>query len=173
MDGLMCLMLWIKTQQVTADIVTRAKGSSWSPEMLEVALSDVKRHGLNTSLQAGVLSVFLLSVVIAAIALLISTFSSSTLFTIIMTLLVYVIGLIAGGVTEYWESDADGNTALVLLGKAIGLVLPNFKLFNLFDGAINGHFISGTIVLKLTITAFIYTLIYTILSWFVFQDKEF
>jgi len=113
MDALMCLMLWIKTQQVSAEQIELAKARGWSPDALKGALDDVNRHGVNGSLQIGVLSVFLLATVIAAIALLISTFSSSTLFTIIMTLLIYIIGLIAGGVTEYWETSSDGNPALV------------------------------------------------------------
>lgn len=173
MDLLMTLMLWVKSQGILTERLAQGQQMGWDQATTDRAIADIQNHGPTWSLQAGVVAIFLRAIIIASIALLISTFSSSTLFTIVITLLIYFIGLMVGGVQDYWANNSDTSSLLLLFGKFISTVLPNFKIFNVIDGAIGGQIIPAAILLKLTITSLIYGLIYTILSWFTFQDKEF
>ena len=57
--------------------------------------------------------------------------------------------------------------------KAVALIFPNYQLFNVTDAAIQGLPVAGMAMLVLLgLTAF-YVVLYTLLSWFVFSDKEF
>ena len=132
-------------------------------------------HGPTLSLQFGILGIFLEASVIAAVALLISTFSSSTLFTIISTILVYFIGFFMGQAREFWlETTALGES---FVGKAalqlLSLIFPDLSLFGLADAAIAGTYIPAFTALKVCGLALAYLVTYTLVSWFVFADKEF
>ena len=174
MDLLMTVMLHFRTEGVLAERMAQAERYGWGPESTARAREDVLRHGPTWSLQAGVLAVFLKAAVIAAVALLVSTFSTSTLFTIIVSFLVYFIGSLVGGVEEIWSRGVEGNPVVVAVGKIAGLLFPNLKLFDgVVDGAIGGQAVPALVVVKLAGTTLLYAGVYTVLSWFVFADKEF
>jgi ABC-2 type transport system permease protein len=60
-----------------------------------------------------------------------------------------------------------------VLSKLLSLVFPNFQLFNVVNGAIEGVSLSLANVGMLGFVALFHLLIYTFLSWYVFSDKEF
>ena len=53
-----------------------------------------------------------------------------------------------------------------------GTQFPDFRLFGITDGAVAGQVIPLAIMIKLLGTTAMYVGIYTVLSWFVFADKE-
>ena len=63
-----------------------------TPENIAAQSAVVAKQGLTWHLHAGVLAIFLKSAVVAALALLISCFASSTLFTIVSTFCFMVFG---------------------------------------------------------------------------------
>lgn len=175
MDLLMSAVLHHRTGIVEAEQVISLKSLGYSDADIAIEIADVRRHGATWSLQFGILGIFLEASVVAAVALLISTFSSSTLFTIISTMMVYFIGFFMGQAREYWmETTAIGDS---FIGKAaiqlLALIFPDLSLFGLADAAISGTFIPSLTALKVTGIAFAYIATYTLVSWFVFADKEF
>lgn len=175
MDLLMSAVLHHRAGLVEAEQVLALRSLGYSEADIAIELKDVQRHGLTWSLQFGILGIFLEAAVVASVALLISTFSSSTLFTIISTMMVYFIGFFMGQAREYWmETTAIGDS---FLGKAalqlLALVFPDLSLFGLADAAISGTFIPSLTALKVTGIALAYVVTYTLVSWFVFADKEF
>ena len=176
MDLLMTAVLHHRTGVVEAERVVHLQSlGQYSESDIAIEVAEVRRHGPTLSLQFGILSVFLEAAVIASIALLISTFSSSTLFTIISTIMVYFIGFFMGQAREFWmetsaiEDSFIGKAALQLLS----LIFPDLSLFALADAAIAGTFIPPLAALKVTGLALAYLVTYTLVSWFVFADKEF
>ena len=108
--------------------------------------------------------------------MLISTFSTSTLFTTIIAFLIYFIGHFkADARTAFLSQEAgmsDGILAKIIT-LLVALVLPDFQLFNVIDAVIEGQLLPLVIVGKLTLMALFYAVFYIIASWLIFAKKEF
>ena len=174
MDALMMFALKVRTDAVVAERVAQGERLGWSMELIDVERKEVLQHGNSWSTQAGVFAIFLKSSVMAGVALLISTFSTSTLFTIIMGFVVYFIGHFSGEAREFWLSQQlDVSPFVRNASHLVSVFFPDFRVFNIIDGAIEGLIVPFKAVLQLTILSLIYAAVYLILSWFTFAKKEF
>ena len=120
------------------------------------------------------MAIFLKVAVMAAIALLVSTFSTSTLFTTVVSFLIFFIGHFQADALEFYlKGDEAGQTALShFAALGFSMLLPNFQLFNVVDGLVQNQPMTLGMVGRLSAVAFYYVLIYTLLAWWVFTDKE-
>jgi hypothetical protein len=111
----------------------------------------------------------------ASLALLISTFSSSTLFTTIISFLIYFIGHFQADARDaYLQAGQAGEGVFVRLASLIvSLVLPDFQNFNVIDAVIEGQAMPLLMLGKLSLVGLYYALFFTLASWFVFAEKEF
>ncbi|MES2658435.1 MAG: ABC transporter permease subunit [Verrucomicrobiota bacterium] len=175
MDILMTVVLQIRTSIVMAQQLEMARALEWTPKDIESVKLEVLNQGPSWSLQGAVFAVFLRASIMASLALLISTFSTSTLFTTIISFLIYFIA----------HFQADARSVFLQTGQAgegkfaqmvsllITLVLPDFQNFNVIDAVIEGQTMPLFILGKLTLIGLYYAVFFTIASWFVFAEKEF
>ncbi len=172
MDLLMTGVLSIRTHMVVAEQMERV--ASWPQVEKDKLRAEILLQGPTWSLHGAALAVFMRSAVIASTALLLSTFSTSTLFTTISCFLVYFIGNFQADARDMYLSGADGiGTAGKIGGLAVAVVFPDFQLFNVIDAVIEGAAISPAALGTLAgITAF-YVVLHTFVSWLVFAGKEF
>lgn len=175
MDLLTTGLLSYRTDVVVSERIALLEQYDRTPAEIETEVAKVRLQGPTASLQFGILSIFLEAAVIASVALLISTFSSSTLFTIVCTLMVYFIGFFLGQAREFWmETTVIGESFFGKAGlQALGLIFPDLSLFALSDAAIRGTVIPVIATLKVVLLASAYVVTYLLISWFVFADKEF
>lgn len=175
MDLLMTAVLAFRADHVLDQQMAMAEARGWPADVREAIRAEVARQGPTWSLQGGIFAIFLQSAVIAAVALLISTFSTSTLFTTIVSFLVYFIGHLQADARDFWmhAGEAGQGTVGKLGALVVALVFPDFQLYNVIDAAIEGQTIAGGVVAKLGGLCLLYAAVYTLLSWFVFSDKEF
>ena len=174
LDLVLMGVLHTRTMGVLAEHMLIAEKSGWSAEETAVERAEVLSQGVTWSMQAGVFAIFLKSIVVAGVALLISTFSTSTLFTIIMGFLIYFIGHFAGEAREFWLSQqGEVGTLVKYSSHVIAVLFPDFRLFNVIDAAVAGETIPKGVIWKLTGISSIYASVYLILSWFTFAKKEF
>ncbi len=175
MDVLMTVMLQVRLSIVLDVQAVMGQQRGWDRAALESLRSDTLSQGPTWALQGAVVAVFLRAAVMAAIALLISTFSSSTLFTMVMSFLVYFIGHFQADARDFYLSGGQAGTSAAAryLATGISLVFPDFQLFNVIDAVIQGKTMELVQFVKLTLAALYYVVIYTIASWFAFADKEF
>jgi len=176
MDVLMTGILHLRTNMVLADQMAMAEARSWPAADIALLKSDILAQGPTASLQGAVFSVFLRATIIASMAMLISTFSSSTLFTTIISFLIYFIGHFqADARAAYLTQEAGTSDSFWMRGISllISLVLPDFQLFNVIDAVIEGQVMPLMILGKLTLIGLFYFVFYVIASWFVFARKEF
>lgn len=171
MDLLMTGMLQVRMNIVLEVQRAMANSYGWDQAARDSLTRDTLLQGPTWSLQGAVAAVFLRSAVMAAVALLISTFSSSTLFTTVVSFLVYFIGHFQGDVLG--GGDAGQSVTARYLGQAVALVFPDFQLFNVIDAVIQGKMMEIAQFGKLVWAAFYYIGVYVFGSWFVFSDKEF
>ena len=178
MDILMVVTLHYRTQAVSAELGEYLGAIGWGEEEVRQGQAEVVSHGPSLILQYGVLAHFFKASIIAAVALLISTFSTSTLFTIASSVMIWIIGAVQSlareGLFTKGEYGVEPGMVDRILGTIISLVFPDFQLFeSVSDGAARAMEIGVFDMLHLGGLTFFYIAIYTVLSWFVFSDKEF
>ncbi|MFT5883556.1 MAG: hypothetical protein ACI9FG_002073 [Crocinitomicaceae bacterium] len=174
MDGLFCLILNIRVEAMVAEQADLLTRMGRSPEVIESQAAAIRAQGVTWSLQAGVVAVLLKAIVVASIALLVSTFSTSTIFTIIITVVVILIGLIQAEARDYFlqQQSLGMSSPMLEMTRWISLLFPDFKLLGIEDGVINGEQISWSLLGRVSLAGVLYAAIYTVLSWFVFRRKE-
>ena len=141
-------------------------------EQLTDALNAVRAAGLNADVFAGVAVIFLKASLLAALALLVSTFATSNIFTIAVMTLVYLIGHLQATAREYWlQQQSAGWLARGFLA-VIALICPDLQAFNLVDQIVAGVAIPLAILSKTALLGIFYIVIYTLGAIFVFYGKE-
>ena len=175
MDGLMTVVLQIRTSMVLTDQMAAAAARGWPPEVIQSLRAEIQANGPSWSLHGAVVAVFLRASIMASLALLISTFSTSTLFTTIISFLIYFIGHFqADARSVYLQAGQAGEGMLARFGSLVlSLLLPDFQNFNVIDAVIEGQTMPGLMLGKLTLIALYYGIFFTITSWFFFARKEF
>ena len=175
MNGLLSIILHFRTEELLLIEMAKAEAHGWPPEHLELRLAEVSQQGVTWALQAGVGAIFFKAMVMASMALLISTFSSSTLFTIVIAVVIYFMGHFTEDARNYWlHSHSGGATKeLKILTQSIALIFPDFQLYNIIDSTIEGKKVTEGIFLRLAILTLFYSGIYSVLAWFTFRKKEF
>ncbi len=175
MDALMTAVLQVRTNMVVAQQEEMAKAMGWPQDAITSLRNETLESGPNASLQGAVFAVFLRASIMASLALLISTFSSSTLFTTIVSFLIYFIGHFQADARNlYLHSGEAGEGVFARLASLLlSLVLPDFQLFNVIDAVIEGQVLPMIAVAKLALVGLYYAVFFTIASWFIFADKEF
>ncbi len=175
MDVLMTVVLQIRTSMVLEQQEAMATAMGWTQDAIASLRAETMANGPNGSLQGAVFAVFLRASIMASLALLISTFSSSTLFTTIVSFLIYFIGHFQADARDiYLHAGQAGEGVFARTASLlVSLVLPDFQLFNVIDAVIEGQALPLLMLGKLTLVGLYYAFFFTIASWFVFADKEF
>ncbi len=175
MDILMTAVLQIRTSIVMAQQLEMAKALEWTPKDIESVKQEVLNQGPTWSLQGAVFAVFLRASIMASLALLISTFSTSTLFTTIISFLIYFIAHFQADARSVFlhSGEAGEGKFAQIVSLLISLVLPDFQNFNVIDAVIEGQAMPLFILGKLTLIGLYYAVFFTIASWFIFAEKEF
>ena len=171
MDILMTAVLHVRTGIVIDQQMEMATAQGWPKEAIDSLLSEAIAQGPTWSLQGAVLAIFIRAAIISSLALLVSTFSTSTLFTTIVSFLVYFIGHFQAEALDAFLKS--GSVSEKIITGLVSLILPNFQLFNVIDAVIEGQVLPLDSLAKLAGLGLFYAVFYTIASWFIFTDKEF
>lgn len=172
MDLLMSGVLALRTHFVVAEQVAAATREGWPPDAVEALRQDTLNQGPTWNLHGAVLVVFLRAAVIASTALLISTFSTSTLFTTVIGFVVYFMGNFqADARRAYFGEGIDPVEKMI--GMAVAVIFPDLHLYNVVDRLIEGGaFPPGRLEGLIALTGF-YVVLHLFVSWLVFAEKEF
>jgi hypothetical protein len=175
MNLMMTLVLGYRTSVLLDQQLEMAVARDWSVQAIESMKAEIQAQGVTWSVQGGVFAIFLQASIIGSVSLLLSTFSTSTLFTIIVSFMTYLAGSFQSDAADFYKATATAGTTTFgsLLMKFVALIFPNYQLFNITDAAIQGQTIALSAVGTLTGLSLFYVVLYTLLSWFVFSDKEF
>jgi hypothetical protein len=166
MSAAFALVLYIFQQWEIAEAVR-----SMPEDQLEAAIAGIKSAAFGGSLIYGIVIIYLKAALCASLTLLISTFASSMIFTIIVSVMVYFIGHIQGVAREYWISQGAGPVAKVFLGF-LALLFPDLQLFNLVDDIVVGTVVHAVMFWKTAALGVVYTVVYLLVGYFIFAGKE-
>jgi ABC-type Na+ efflux pump permease subunit len=167
-------------------------------EAKDAAIGQLADQGLRWNLHLAVLAIFLKSSVITAVAMAVSTFAGSTIFTILASLSIYVIGHMQSSARETMLASTPGHISTLAnpnqskipgqdsgepppeppslamrgLAGAVAVVFPDFQVYNVVDAAVSGKTITGGAAAKMMELTAMYLAIYLGVSVLLFSQKE-
>jgi hypothetical protein len=169
--GLMSLLfagvLGLREQQVLAETA-----KTTPPGELAEALEAIRASVFQWNLIPGILLIYLKAILCATLTLFISTFASSSVFTVLVSVVIYLIGNVQGIAREYWLAGGDSSPLIKVMVALVALVFPDLQLFNVVDEIAVGTAVPMLLFWKITGFGLLYTLIYMLLAQVVFSTKE-
>ncbi len=173
MDIAFSAVLWLRQTMVLAQSIGALKQEGVAtPEAVAQLNEFVGKQGLTWNVHFGVLAIFLKASVIAALALMISCFASSTLFTVVITFCVTIIGHGQSLIREYFLQGHFSNVIEKLLSALLAIVTPDLGVFDVVDNVINGELVSSASIGLMLGTTALYLVGYSVVSHLLFVEKE-
>ena len=169
MSGMFAAVLYLKEQLLIAGAIQESKLTD--PAQIAEVVRNVKAATFTWSLVPGVIAIYLKAAIFAALTLLISTFASSWIFTIVVSVTVYLIGHLVPVAREYAESGGDAWLARDLCA-VVARLFPDLQLFNLADDILAGNAIATGLFLQTVGLGCLYVAVYTWLAYLMFAKKE-
>jgi hypothetical protein len=170
MGALFFLVLSFREHTVLRE--TTQQMSAAPPEQLAEALRAVQASAFNPNLFSGIAIIYLKGCLLASLTLFVSTFATSTIFTIVVMVFVYFIGHLQAIAREYWlQTNAAGWITRIFLAF-VALLFPDLQTFNLVDDVVAGTAIPLALLAKTATLGIFYTGFYLLLAWSVFYRKE-
>ena len=170
MTGLFLCVLWLRERGVLAE--TRAQLTGSSAADIALALKEVARSTFNANLVPGIAIIFIKSALLAALTLFLSTFATSGLFTILMSVAIYFIGHLQATARAYWLAGTDIQWWSRIMAALVALVFPDLQAFNFTDDVIAGAGIPMGLFLQTFTLGILYVVIYFFLASLVFSGRE-
>ena len=170
MAALFFAVLFLREQSVLNE--TARQMSAAPADQTTEALRAVRSAAFNANLFPGLIVIYVKSCLLAALTVLVSTFASSTIFTIIVMAFVYFIGHLQAIAREYWLQTNAASWLTKTFLALVALVFPDLQSFNLTDDIVAGTAIPLSLLLKTVAMAAFYSTFYLALAWGAFFRKE-
>lgn len=170
MSALFLAVLWIREGTVLNE--TRAQLQGATAEEIAAAVKEVTNATFNINLLPGIVVIFFKSALLASLTLFLSTFATSSIFTILMATALYFIGHLQSTAREYWLAGVDVHWWSRLLAALVSLLFPDLQAFNLTDDIIAGAAVPMTLFAGTIGLGLLYISVYFSLAALVFSDRE-
>ncbi len=166
-------VLWFRESTVIADAQRQMADATGAPtEELTAYIAKVQASAFNTNLIPGVIVIFFKAALLASLTLFVSTFATSAIFAMIISIAVYFIGHLQATARDYWLEGMDiawwtrGMVALV------ALIFPDLQAFSLADDIIAGTAVSMGLFLQTIGLGALYVGVYYLFACVVFSGRE-
>ena len=153
-------------------------GPNWHPNpnllaMYQHDVRDVIHQVRDPRLVEAILLIFAKLIMTAGIGLLISTFATSSIFTIVTTFLIYLIGHLEGTARAVWLGQgAEGTLWQTVLLGLISVLIPDMNSFTIVDEILAGNAVPWAHTLNLLGYAGVYLVVLLALSSVIFDFRE-
>jgi ABC-type Na+ efflux pump permease subunit len=141
-------------------------------DQVQDALDAIRAAAFNFNLLPGIVVIYLKACLLAALTLLVSTFATTNIFTIVVMVFIYFIGHLEATARQYWLHEHAANWTTRIFLAVLALIFPDLQTFNLVDDIVAGAAIPLAIFGKTAVLGIFYSTIYTLLAVFVFYGKE-
>jgi ABC-2 type transport system permease protein len=156
---------------VSAEIEAMTANGGYSQEEIDEQVGLIRQQGLRPEL--AVMASFLKAAVVAAVTIFLSTFASSSLFTIIVSILIFLIGHAHTMASSFWLHSSDNSLFVQMLVKVVKILIPDFQLYSFSEGIVQGEAVAYALVGQMGLVTAGYLVVFLLLSLLVFVDKEF
>lgn len=144
-----------------------------APEDIQIQLDLIRAQGVQWQLLYALVAIFLKAAVVAALTMLVSTFASSTLFTMIVATIVFLVGHFHKLAAGYWMHEMGDSLIAKLFVKPVLMIIPDFRVFNVTENIVGGTPVAIGAMATLVGLALLYIAVYTAVALYLFIDKEF
>ncbi|RFC44865.1 MAG: permease component [Verrucomicrobia bacterium] len=142
------------------------------PESLAQEIESIRSAAFQANLLPGILLILLKSLLCSTLTLLLSTIASSSVFTILSSVVIYLIGHVQGIAREAWLGGGETTAVLKVLSASVALVFPDLQLFNVVDEIAVGTALPMALFWQVGGLGLFYILIYFLLAQVVFASRE-
>lgn len=170
MTLLFCVALFLREHAALAEVARQMSGAP--AEQLQEALQGVRNATFNADLAPGIAIIYLKASLLASLTLFISTFATTNIFTIVVTVFVYFIGHIQGTAREFWLQQSGGTTVARVFLAFVALVFPDLQLFDFADDLVAGAAVPLSVFANAAGFGCFYTVLYLLLATAVFSGRE-
>ena len=172
-DALLSLILWMQQSMLFESAVAQLHTEKQdTPEVIAQMREIVARQGLTWNLHWAVWAIFLKAAVVTTVALLLSCIASSTLFTIVITFCITIIGHGHAMIREFIFQPNLGSTATRIATFLLAAICPDLAQFDVVDSVANGEIVPWAAVYDMTGIAALYMTVYLFVTHLVFVEKE-
>jgi hypothetical protein len=161
-------VLYAREQTVLAETM---RGAIPGPE-LDAALRQIRESTFNANLLPGIVVIYLKAALCASLTLLLSTFATSSIFTIIVSVVIYIIGHVQPLVRESWLAANAASPLMKAFLAMVSLIIPDLTAFNLVDDIAAGAPLASTLFWQTAGLGGLYITVYFLVGYFIFAGKE-
>jgi ABC-2 type transport system permease protein len=170
MSAMFLAVIYSREQTLLHETIRQMSGAP--REQLDDALRAIRASALNADILPGIIVIYLKACLLAALTLLVSTFATTNIFTVVVMVFIYFIGHLQATARQYWLQEHAATWATRIFLAVVALIFPDLQTFNLVDDVVAGAAIPLAIFGKTAVLGLFYTTIYTLLAAFVFYGKE-
>lgn len=170
MTALFCLVLFVRQEAVLAETGTQMADLP-APELAQ-ALATVRESTFNAALIPALVLIYLKACIVASLTLFISTFATSTIFTIVVAVFVYFIGHLQATARAFWFSEYGGGWISRSFLAVVALLFPDLQLFDAIDHLVAGSAMPMALFAKTAVLGCFYVVLYLVVAAAVFSGKE-
>jgi hypothetical protein len=161
----------VLSYQLHKDIGAATAGTP--PEYLEATLRNIHDSAFNANLIPGIAIIYVKAALCASLTLLISTFSSSWIFTVNISLMVYFIGSVQALARAVWQETHTTTSVLTADFLAVvSVFFPDLQIFSLVDDVVVGTAIPAAVFIKASLLGASYCVLYLGVAYLLFAWKE-
>ncbi|MEZ0256310.1 MAG: ABC transporter permease [Chthoniobacter sp.] len=142
------------------------------PNALQDQLNAIRATAFNSNLIPGITIIYLKAALSAALTLLLSTFASSWIFTVNISVVIYLIGHVQAIARDAILNPGNAPLFLKLFLIGVALLIPDLNSLSLVDDILAGNAISMELFSKTAGLGIIYVTIYFLVGYFIFAWKE-
>ncbi|MBI4025952.1 MAG: ABC transporter permease subunit [Verrucomicrobia bacterium] len=139
-------------------------------EAARQAVQQILKQTRDPDLVKAVVLIYFKVLMVSAITLLISTFATSVIFSVVASTMVYICGHLEAAARQTWLGDQAIMSKLMLL--IITFFVPDLNAFNVADAVVVGQGVPWNYVCKTVGYGAFYSGVALLVAHFIFQEKE-
>jgi ABC-type transport system involved in multi-copper enzyme maturation permease subunit len=168
MAALFLVVLWLRERTILSALAAM----KLSPEDLAVGIASVKAVTFNINLLPGILIIFVAASLLASLTLMISTFATSAIFTMMITIAIYFIGHLQATARGYWLDPMGVQWWTKPFLAIVALLFPDLQAFSLTDDIVAGVQIHWGLFAQTAALGVFYVAVYYSIACFLFSNRE-
>ena len=170
MTAIFVAVLYVREQALVTETTRQFAGAP--RDQLEDALRTLRNSGFSADILSVAALLYLKACVLAALTLLVTTFATTNIFTVVVMAFVYFIGHLQATARDYWLQQHSGGWLTHLFLALVTLVFPDLQAFTLVDPVVAGTIIPMALITKALLLGGFYLCVYTLLATVMFYGKE-
>jgi len=163
-------VLFVKEKTLIASALQGSVGGAHVSDQVQQAVAAIHAQARNPDLLKAIALLFAQSVILVSMTIMVSTFATSSLFSIIIMLLVYFCAPLSAVAHEVWSAQGSPLSHAGLM--FINFFIPDLSSMTLVDDVVVGKTVSMAFFWSTCGYAAFYSLVVFALGTLIFQEKE-